>query len=217
VNVTVIVLAKAPVAGRVKTRCCPPCTPAGAAELAAAALADTLCSVAKSSAARGVLVLEGSLAEGAPVVLPDRVEVLPQRGEGLDERLAGAFADAGGPALVVGMDTPQLTPALVDHACRTLLRPAVEAVLGPAADGGYWAIGLRRADPMVFLGVPMSRADTGWQQRRRLRHLGLRIGMLPTLRDVDTWDDALAVAASVPRSRFAAAVDGLRLHLSAAG
>jgi rSAM/selenodomain-associated transferase 1 len=216
VNATVIVLAKAPVAGRVKTRCCPPCTAAGAAELAAVALTDTLCSVALSSAARCVLVLEGSLADGVPVVLPDGVEVLPQRGDGLDERLAAAFADAGGPALLVGMDTPQLTPAVVDHAGRMLLDGAVEAVLGPAADGGYWAIGLRRADPMVFLGVPMSRPDTGWHQRRRLRHLGLGTGMLPTLRDVDTWDDALAVASSVPRSRFAAAVDDVRLELAAA-
>jgi rSAM/selenodomain-associated transferase 1 len=217
VNITVIVLAKAPVAGRVKTRCSPPCTPAGAADLAAAALTDTLYSVAMSSAQRCVLLLEGSLADGVPVVLPERVEVLPQRGEGLDERLAAAFADAAGPALLVGMDTPQLTTALVDHACRTLVNGAVEAVLGPAADGGYWAIGLRRADPRVFLGVPMSRADTGWRQRRRLRHLGLRTGVLPTLRDVDTWDDALAVAASVPQSRFAAAVDDLGHELATAG
>jgi hypothetical protein len=216
-NVTVIVLAKAPVAGRVKTRCCPPCTPAGAAELAAAALTDTLRAVAASSAARCLLALEGSLAEGVPVGLPRRVEVMPQRGTSLDQRLAAAFADAGGPALLVGMDTPQVGPTLVDQACRALSARAVDAVLGPAVDGGYWAIGLRRANPTVFLGVPMSRADTGWHQRRRLRRLGMRTGMLRTLRDVDTWDDAVAVAPSVPGSGFAAVVDDLGLQLAAAG
>jgi uncharacterized protein len=78
-------------------------------------------------------------------------------------------------------------------------------VLGPALDGGYWTIGLRRPHASAFSGVPMSRADTCAAQRRRLESLGLRTALLPPLRDVDTIDDAAAVARTCPRTHFAAA------------
>jgi glycosyltransferase A (GT-A) superfamily protein (DUF2064 family) len=79
-----------------------------------------------------------------------------------------------------------------------------DAAFGPAADGGYWGIGLRRADPAVFAGIPMSEPYTGAAQRLRLRALGLRTAMLPTLLDVDTIAAARTVAAAAPGSRFAA-------------
>ena len=193
-----IVLAKAPRAGRVKTRLCPPCTPAEAAELARAALLDTL--AAAPPAGRRVLVLDG---EPGPW-LPPGWEVLPQRCGGLGDRLAGAFADVAEPALLVGMDTPQVTPALLAAGLARLAH--ADAVLGPAPDGGYWAIGLRRADRAVFAGVPMSEARTGAVQRARLAALGLRTAELPTLRDVDTIADARLVARAAPAGRFAAAL-----------
>lgn len=201
---TLLVLAKAPVAGRSKTRLTPPCSPQEAADLAEALLADTLDAVLRCAAHRRVLVLDG---EPGPW-LPDGFEVLPQRGEGLDERLAAAFADVGGAALVVGMDTPQVTPALLDDGLAAL--DHAPAVLGPATDGGYWAVGLRRADDRVFLGVPMSADDTFVHQWRRLDGLGLRPVQLPTLRDVDRFDDALAVAAAAPTTRFAAELSVVR-------
>ncbi len=120
-------IAKAPVPGRVKTRLCPPCTPAGAAALAEAALGDTLAAVARSRrAGRRVLVLDG---EPGPW-LPRGFEVVPQRGDGLAERLAAAFADVGGPALLIGMDTPQVSPALLDDGLRAL--DGADAALAPA-------------------------------------------------------------------------------------
>ncbi|HEV2820151.1 MAG TPA: DUF2064 domain-containing protein, partial [Solirubrobacteraceae bacterium] len=97
------VIAKAPVAGRVKTRLCPPCTPQQAAALAAAALSDTLAAVAATPTHRRVLVLEGERGDW----VPEGFEVIPQRGDGLAERLADAFATIGEPTLLVGMDTPQ--------------------------------------------------------------------------------------------------------------
>jgi rSAM/selenodomain-associated transferase 1 len=200
-RVAVVVIAKAPVPGRSKTRLCPPCTPAEAAELAAAALADTLAVVAAVGARRRVLALDGEL-----YAVPEGLEVIRQRGAGLGERLGQALSEAGGPALVVGMDTPQLTPALVAHAAARLVRGDVDAVLGPALDGGYWTIGLRAPDPAVFEGVPMSSTETCTAQVRRLRGLGLRVGALPALRDVDTIDDARAVARIAPDSAFAAAL-----------
>ncbi|MFN2607521.1 MAG: DUF2064 domain-containing protein [Acidimicrobiales bacterium] len=200
----VIVMAKAPVPGRVKTRLCPPCTPEEAAMVAEAALADTLAAVcATEEAAWRTVALDG---DPGPW-LPPGVAVVAQRGRGLDERLAAAFADAGTPAVVIAADTPQVTPALLSQALAALMAPGVDAVVGPTMDDGYWALGLRRADPRVFVGVPMSHPSTLAAQRDRLAHLGLAVAPdLPTLRDVDSMDDARAVAADLPGSRFAAAV-----------
>jgi uncharacterized protein len=199
VSPALLVIAKAPVAGRVKTRLTPPCTPAQAAALAGAALADTLAAAALAGrAARRVLVLDGE-PDGW---VPDGFAVVPQRGDGLAARLAAAFEDAGGPAFLVGMDTPQVTPELLDAGLGALDR--ADAAFGAALDGGYWGIGLRRPDPEAFRDVPMSEQNTGAVQCARLAELGLSTAMLPPLRDVDTFADARAVAAEAPDSRFAA-------------
>ncbi len=199
-DVTLIVIAKEPRPGRVKTRLCPPCSPEQAADLAAAALADTLAAVAATPARRRLLALEGEPGWW----LPDGVAVVPQSSGGLDTRLAGAFESAGGPALLIGMDTPQVDPGLLEDSSRLLL--GTDAVLGAATDGGWWAIGLQHPDPRVFEGVPMSTGDTYDHQVARLDALGLRHVALPTLTDVDVFDDAVTVSASAPGTRFAAAV-----------
>ncbi|MCP9490622.1 MAG: TIGR04282 family arsenosugar biosynthesis glycosyltransferase [Solirubrobacteraceae bacterium MAG38_C4-C5] len=196
------VIAKAPVAGRVKTRLCPPCTPQQAAALAGAALEDTLAAVAATPAHRRVLVLDGEPGDW----VPEGFEVIPQRGDGLAERLADAFATIGEPTLLVGMDTPQVTARMLIEATALLRMEGVDAVQGDADDGGYWAIGLQRPDPAAFAGVPMSAEHTGVAQRARLAELGLAVADLPPLRDVDTIDDAVAVAAQAPASHFAAAL-----------
>lgn len=200
-----MVIAKEPAPGRSKTRLCPPLEPAQAAALAGAALEDTLAAAAATPVARRVLVLEGRAGDW----LPDGVEVIAQRGEGLADRLTAAFADVAQPALAIGMDTPQVTPALLGAALTALERPRVDAVLGPARDGGYWAIGLCAADASVFAGVPMSAPNTAAAQRARLAELGLRHVALPLLRDVDGIEDARAVAGLAPATRFAAAVASL--------
>jgi uncharacterized protein len=203
--VTLLVIAKEPVPGRVKTRLTPPYRPHQAASLAEAALADTLDTVLRVPARRRVLVLDGAPGRW----LPPGIDVVPQAPGGLDERIAAAFARfPDGPALLVGMDTPQLTPGLL-AGVRWSDR---EAWFGPAADGGFWALGLAepaRARELVR-GVPMSTASTGEIQRARLSAAGLRIGDLSVLRDVDTAADAAEVAACCPPgSRFATAMAGL--------
>ncbi len=203
---TIAVIAKAPMAGRSKTRLCPPCTPEQAAALAAAALADTLAAVAATPARRRVVVLDGAPGPW----LGSGFEVIPQRGDDLGERLAAAFADLGEPAILVGMDTPQITPRLLAHALDCLRR--ADAVLGAAYDGGYWAIGLRRADDGVFAGVPMSDPATCGVQRERLHALELKTHELPVLRDVDVIADARAVAALASHTRFARCLATLGLH-----
>ena len=198
----VVVMAKAPRPGMVKTRLCPPLTARQAAELAEACLVSTLDAVARCGATRRVVVLDGPPGPW----LRDGFEVTAPRGDGLAERLAAAFGDIGEPALAVGMDTPQVTPDLLDRAIEALGSDGTDAVLGPADDGGYWAIGLNRPDRRVFERVPMSVPDTLERQRARLGELGLAVAELPALRDVDRIDDARAVAAGMAPSAFSEAV-----------
>jgi rSAM/selenodomain-associated transferase 1 len=206
VSPVLVVIAKAPVAGRVKTRLTPPCTPDQAALLARAALEDTLAAaLGASRATRRVLALDGTPGEW----LPDGFEVIAQRGDGLADRLAAAFADVSEPAFLVGMDTPQLTPALLDDGLDAVA--SGDSAFGASPDGGYWGIGLHTPDPAVFAGVPMSSKRTGAIQRAQMSLLGLHPRILPPLLDVDTLDDALAVAAGARGTRFAAKVAALRL------
>ncbi|MEU0068240.1 DUF2064 domain-containing protein [Streptomyces sp. NPDC006332] len=201
-STTLLVIAKEPRPGRVKTRLTPAFTPREAAALAQASLADTLDTVVRTPARRRVLVLEG---EPGPW-LPPGFEVVRQCAGGLDERLAAAFAGCDGPALLIGMDTPQVTPELL-----TVDFADCDAYFGPAEDGGFWALGLAAPDPALLRGVPMSTSSTGAVQRARLT--GLRVRELPRLRDVDTAYDAEVVARAAPGGRFAAAL----ARLSAAG
>ena len=205
---TILVIAKQPAPGRVKTRLVPPCSHEQAALLAEAALADTLRTVLLVPARRRILVLDGSPGPW----LPPGFEVVPQCGGPLDERLAAAFAAADGPALLIGMDTPQVSPGLL-----TADWQGADALFGPAADGGFWALGLRVPDPGLLRGVPMSTPATGAIQRARLLAAGLRVADLPQLRDVDTAADAVAVACQAPRSRFAARAREFAAVLSPAG
>ncbi len=223
---TLVVIAKEPVPGQVKTRLCPPCTPAGAAAIAEAALADTLATVRATPADRYVIALDGA----AGAWLPDGFEVIAQRGGGLDERLTAAFTECfaatpGEPIVLVGMDTPQLTVAhLTDALARLAATPTADAdraevapeigsgapraVLGPAPDGGYWLIGMCELRPGAIEGVPMSEDDTFLHQHAHLRACGYRVELTDELPDVDHAADAVAIAATIPDSRFAAAVRG---------
>jgi glycosyltransferase A (GT-A) superfamily protein (DUF2064 family) len=213
--VTVLVIAKEPVPGRVKTRLTPTFTPAQAAALAAAAITDTLAAVDALGRVPGlgpirpVLVLDGA----AGSWLRSGIDVIPQAQGPFDARLAAAFDGVDGPALLIGMDTPQVTPALLAEGCRALTR--ADAVFGPAADGGWWALGLRRPDGRLLRGVATSRPDTGARQWDRLARAGLRVARLPVLRDVDTAADAEAVARLAPRGSFAAVLAALRTGRSA--
>lgn len=201
-GVALLVIAKPPLPGRAKTRLTPPCSVTQAASLAEAALLDTLDVVARTPTHRRVIVFDGDGERWRP----PGFELIQQRGDGLAERLAAAFEDVAEPALLVGMDTPQLTPRLLRDGIAALRAPGVDAVLGPARDGGYWSVGLRNADTAVFSGVPMSADDTCEKQRQRIRTLGLRLREQRPLRDVDTIEDARAVAAEAPNSRFARAL-----------
>ena len=206
----VLVVAKAPVTGLVKTRLGASIGDHASARIAAAALADTL--VAASAAAgphNCLLALAGDL-EGA--VEEERIRdllcgwtVTAQRGADFAARLVNAHADAGrGHVVQIGMDTPQVTPQMLIDAARPLVDHDI--ALGPADDGGWWA--LARRDPDLVRGlseVPMSTASTYALTWSALAATGASVAMLPGLRDVDTIDDAVAVAGQVPGTEFARA------------
>ncbi len=209
---TLLVVAKAPVPGLAKTRLMSVLTAEQAATVAAASLLDTLDAVVGTRAARYVVALTGDLARatGRDALRRSlaRFTVVDQRGDALGERLAAAHVDAGpGPVLQVGMDTPQLSSALLTEAAATLAEDDVDAVLGPAHDGGWWGLGVTEAAlAQVLTGVPMSTDETGERTLAALRAAGARVALLEPLGDVDTPDDAAGVAALVPGSRFARAV-----------
>ena len=206
IPVHVIVIAKAPVPGRVKTRLCPPLTLEQAAFVAAAALTDTLNTVGNASVLERTVVLEGDPGSW----LPANLRVIAQRSGSFPERLAGAIADAFAeaplPILLIGMDTPQVRVSLIETAATWLVHDDTDVVLGLAEDGGFWIIGAKQPIPGMFERVEMSTARTGQQQLARLQSLGLHCRMLPVQRDVDVLTDALDVAHRAPDTLFAAAL-----------
>ena len=209
-----LVVAKAPVVGTVKTRLGAEVGMGRAADLAAAALLDTLGACA---AAYGVdrchLALDGDLARaqcaGELIEATARWTVHPQRGDGFAERLLHAHEDtaasAGAPVVQVGMDTPQLGVESLAGAAELLGSPD-DAVLGLAEDGGWWLLGVGGPHLLAHLHeVPMSTAETGELTRRALVRAGARITEIATLRDVDEVADAASVATAAPTTRFARA------------
>jgi len=194
---TIIVMAKEPLPGRVKTRLQSVFTPGQASRLAAAALDDTLEAVRRTPVRRRILAWEGN-----PAGRGDGFEVVDQGGGGLGDRLGRvldrALADSPGPTMVIAMDTPQVTRELLQTSW-----DGADAVIGLTEDGGYWTIGLRRGPAAeVFAAVPMSTDRTGAAQLARLLDLGYTVKLLPPLRDVDTPDDAAALADRYPDLGF---------------
>jgi glycosyltransferase A (GT-A) superfamily protein (DUF2064 family) len=206
----ILVIAKAPESGRSKTRLCPPCTAGQAAQLAEAALVDTLDAVAATPCGGRTIVLDGDPGEW----LPEGFEVLPQPEGGLGERLAFAFEKCPAPALLIGMDTPQVSPGLLGGCLSRLDEPGVDAVIGLCPDGGFWAIGFSEQVAGAFEGVPMSSDLTGKAQFERLIELGLNVEELAVLSDVDYFTDAESVAREYPESGFARALRAMEPALA---
>lgn len=211
IPVTLLVVAKAPEPGRAKTRLAAAVGERAAAEIAAAALLDTLDAVAAAPVAARVVALTGDL-EGAARGAEIRARlasftVIAQRGNDFGARLANAHADAadGLPVLQIGMDTPQVTAELLAGCARRLL--GAPAVLGLARDGGWWLLGV--AAPALadcLRAVPMSAADTGELTLKALRDNGIEVATVQTLADVDVVGDVAVVRdACPPASRFARA------------
>ncbi|GGU46614.1 TIGR04282 family arsenosugar biosynthesis glycosyltransferase [Nocardioides albus] len=204
---TLLLVAKAPVPGLVKTRLAADVGEKAATAVAAAALLDTIeaCTLAVGPE-RCRLAFSGDLAVGFRA---DEIQaalngwtLAPQRGTGLGERLANAHAEVAGPVVQIGMDTPQVTPGGLLAAAGGL--DAADAVLAPAEDGGWWALALRDPSAATALrDVPMSTPETYAATRAALEGIGLRVAAGERLRDVDHLADVAPVAATAPHTRFA--------------
>jgi glycosyltransferase A (GT-A) superfamily protein (DUF2064 family) len=214
--VIVCVLAKEPRPGFVKTRLCPPFTPDQAAELAEACLHDTMDAVSATPDSVPLVVLDGRPGSW----LRSGTGCVPQVDGAFGDRLQAAVDEGfrrlpGGPVVVIGMDTPQVTPTLLVRARRALdpgdgstgdESGSTRAVLGPATDGGYWLIGFSRPVAGAFAGVLMSASTTGAAQLARLEELGCRTVLIDELTDVDDAVSARRVADAAPGTGFARAL-----------
>ena len=216
--VTALVVAKAPVPGLAKTRLAAAVGDAVAADIAAAALLDTLDAVAAAPFSARVVALTGDLDLAARSyeirARLDHFIVIGQRGTDFAHRLTNAHTDAaaatgGQPVLQIGMDTPQLTAEMLAD-CAGKLSPGI-AVLGPARDGGWWCLGVSDAALAgCLVNVPMSHPDTGALTAAALERTGAQVVLTHELADVDTIDDVpLVRAACPPSSRFALATEGI--------
>jgi glycosyltransferase A (GT-A) superfamily protein (DUF2064 family) len=191
--VTLLVVAKAPVPGRAKTRLAASVGDRVAAEISAAALLDTLDAVAATPVAARVVAFTGELddAVGAAEIGHRLASftVIAQRGNDFADRLANAHADAadGSPVLQIGMDTPQVTAELLTGCARQLAD--APAVLGLAPDGGWWALGVRTPGKFTL---------------KALQRNGVEVRLVEELADFDVVDDIAAVReACHPTSWFA--------------
>jgi glycosyltransferase A (GT-A) superfamily protein (DUF2064 family) len=213
----VVVVAKAPVPGLAKTRLAATVGAQGAAELAAAALLDTVDTANAWAPRRRLLSLHGSLSDGpmAPSIAraTSAWHVAGQPEGGLGVRLAAALASAGrlwgsGPVLLIGMDTPQVTPDDLERLDRLRRRAGPTGIaIGPAEDGGWW--GLAVSDPALghaLARVPMSTEKTCEFTVAALTEAGAVVRRGRLLRDMDTFEDATAIAAASPRLRTAHAL-----------
>jgi glycosyltransferase A (GT-A) superfamily protein (DUF2064 family) len=220
IPVVALVVAKAPVPGLAKTRLAGTLGDRAAADIAAAALLDTLDAVAAAPFQARVVALTGDLdAARSSKEIRHRLDaftVVPQRGNDFADRLANAHLDAAAAAghravLQIGMDTPQVSAGLLTECAQEL--GAADAVLGLAVDGGWWVLGVSEASMADCLrAVPMSQGDTGALTLAALSAKGLRVGLVAELTDVDTADDIEAVRnACTAESRFARAVREVRV------
>jgi rSAM/selenodomain-associated transferase 1 len=227
----VIVMAKAPRPGGVKTRLVPPLTPSGAAQLAACFFADTV-SLARRVAGRvavayapadGRAALEEALRVTPPeeTLSDERLLWLEQRGDDLGERLAGVVERAAGlglgPLLILGADSPTLPPAFLAPALEALNIGRADVALGPTDDGGYYALGLRAPERGLFDSVEWSTPRAYEQTARNAARAGLRLLEMPRWYDVDTPEDLLRLRAELSadeeaRRRAPSTYEYLRSH-----
>lgn len=220
----VLVIAKTPIPGYAKTRLCPPASGDQAAKIAASSFLDTLDTVRSTPGAQPLVALSGELDMASRGdELAAELTDLPVIGQGegdLAVRLAHTLNRAAElfpelSVVLLGMDTPQVRADMLVDAADDMCEHDIDGVLGPASDGGWWLLGLRDPGARPALDAlretPMSMPDTGDQTLRALKGAGLNLGTAAEISDVDTVDDARAVAAEIPGSRFARAVSSVVL------
>jgi rSAM/selenodomain-associated transferase 1 len=202
-RIAVAIMAKAPRAGEVKTRLCPPLSAREAAELYRCFLLDKIGQVRTLKEASPAIAY--TPAEGRMVFeeLAPGFTLVPQQGADLGARLANSFdqlfAKGCTGALAIDSDTPTLPTDFLQQARDLIATPDVDVVLGPSEDGGYYLIGLRTLHQELFEEMPWSTAQVLPETIRRAEAKGLKIVCLPPWFDVDTPDDLERLKASLAK------------------
>jgi rSAM/selenodomain-associated transferase 1 len=215
IPVTLVVIAKAPVAGQAKTRLAKTVGDQAAADIAAATLLDTLDAVEATPVQARVVALTGDMGRASSSAeirsRLDSLQMVEQRGADFSARLANAIVDAAStagprPVLLIASDTPQVTASLLTECAQALLE--TDVVFGLAHDGGWWVLGV--TDPAMadcLNAIPTSRSDTGPATLEALRGRGFSVKLVAELSDVDTVDDVEIVRTDcAPDSRFVRAI-----------
>jgi len=193
-RVALAIMVKQPVPGRVKTRLCPPLTPAQATELYRCFLLDKMAQVRRVAAATPYLAFTPP--EAGPFfreLAGGTFSLVPQHGQDLGERLhhlSTHLLAVGHPGVViVDSDTPSLPDPFLVEAVERVEDRDTDAVFGPAEDGGYYLVGLRQSAPAIFQRIAWSTPVVLDQTLRAAAGTGLRVHLLPPWYDVDTGKD----------------------------
>ena len=184
------IMAKAPRAGKVKTRLSPPLTLAQTAALNVCFLKDTAFNLGSVRGAQGLVCYTPVGEEEAfRDLLPPVFSLVPQRGDGFGERLLAAATDiltcGFASVCLIDSDSPTVPQAAFQSAVDALAAPGERIVLGPSHDGGYYLIGLKTARAEPFTDIAWSTDAVAAQTRDRCRTAGLEVVELPTWYDVD--------------------------------
>ena len=184
------IMAKAPRAGKVKTRLAPPLTLEESAALNICFLKDTAENLASLNAAAGIACYTPVGDEAAfDGLLPQGFALIGQRGDGFGDRLLAAAADilvcGFGSVCLIDSDSPTVPKAAFQLAVEALARPGDRVVLGPSDDGGYYLIGLKQAHASLFENVTWSTASVLEETLERAQEAGIEVVLLPVWYDVD--------------------------------
>ncbi len=200
-STSLIIFAKAPIPGEVKTRLCPPLDPDEAASLHGTLVLDA---IERTKGLQGItLYVAGTpdLAHPFFKVMEGRygARLLPQSGQDLGSRMRQVMQDAfdqgAKEVILTGTDFPTLPRAHLIEALKLI--KSHDVVLGPTADGGYYLIGLRKMTPAPFEGIAWSTGAVFAETKKKIEAAGLSLGLLPKCRDLDTLDDLKAFIALI--------------------
>ncbi len=196
------IFAKEPVAGRVKTRMCPPLSPSQAAALYETSLRETVASMRQGHF--DLVLFYAGEAEWFRKAFPE-LRLRPQQGADLGERMADALQQLltnHEKAALIGTDSPDLPPALVEEAFAALDGGGLVVI--PARDGGYALVGERGHHPEMFRDIPWSTAEVLPATRRRAAELSLRLREVGEWEDLDDLESLQNLMRRSPSSRTAA-------------
>jgi rSAM/selenodomain-associated transferase 1 len=190
VNQRLIIFTRFPEPGRVKTRLIPVLGPQGAVDLHRRLTALTLEWAFELTERQSVQVdvyFDGGTSEQMKACFGRHLHFAPQIDGDLGQRLIAAIGEVAVPTVVVGTDCPQLGRSEVVRAFEAL--ETQDLVLGPARDGGYYLIGLKKLTPQVFLDIEWGTSDVCRATQEIAARRGLSVSLLQVLDDVDRPED----------------------------